>query len=168
MKIVLLNWDNIQLLDEVATEVFDHEIEASKLKAFLDCPCHCMVLAVDDGLVIGMASAVEYFHPDKSPQLWINEVGITPSKRNQGIGRRLVETLLDIGQQRGCVNAWLGTEHGNLAGRRCFASVRNSTSNDRATHPESHGWVRQQCIKITLACSSIVHEVVLYEEWIFI
>lgn len=125
MHIIELNDENKHLLDNVAEGVFDHDIKTSKLAAFLECPRHLMALAVDDGEVIGMASAVEFFHPDKSPQLWINEVGVTPERRNQGIGRQLVQALLDIGQKRGCVDAWLGTEYSNPAAQRCFTAVPN-------------------------------------------
>jgi aminoglycoside 6'-N-acetyltransferase I len=84
-----------------------------------------MVLAVDDGFVVGMASAVEYFHPDKPQQLWINEVGVTPLRRNERIGRQLIESLIAIGREMGCAYVWLGTERNNLPAQRCFASVPN-------------------------------------------
>ena len=84
MKIVELDRVNAGLLGSIATEVFDHPIDPQQLEAFLADPRHLMVLAVDAGAVVGMASAVEYFHPDKPPQLWINEVGVTPTHRRQG------------------------------------------------------------------------------------
>jgi predicted GNAT family acetyltransferase len=62
-----------------------------------------------------MASAVEYFHPDKPPQLWINEVGVALSHRKQGIGRQLVQKLVASAKDRGCIYAWLGTEGSNLS-----------------------------------------------------
>ena len=82
-----------------------------------------MVVAVDNATVIGMASAVEYFHPDKQPQLWINEVGVASTHRNQGIGRRMVQALLQAATERGCTFAWLGTDIDNEAAQACFRSV---------------------------------------------
>lgn len=125
MEIVKLCPENTQLLSAVAAEVFDNAISSSQLEAFLGCPRHVMVLAVDGGIVVGMASAVEYFHPDKQPQLWINEVGVTPSRRNEGIGRRLIQSLIEIGKARGCAYAWLGTERSNVPAQRCFDSIPN-------------------------------------------
>jgi len=121
--IVTLTADNAGLLDTVAPDVFDHAIDAEQLAAFLDDPRHVMVLAVADGTVVGMASAVEYFHPDKMPQLWINEVGVAPTHRRLGIGRRLVQALIDLAEVRGCTYAWLGTENDNVSGKACFSSV---------------------------------------------
>ena len=82
-----------------------------------------MVVAVDNDTVIGMASAVEYFHPDKQPQLWINEVGVAATHRKRGIGRRMVQALLEVANERGCTFAWLGTDIDNEAAQACFGAV---------------------------------------------
>jgi hypothetical protein len=37
------------------------------------------VVARDASVVVGFASGVHYVHPDKSPELWINEVGVARS-----------------------------------------------------------------------------------------
>ncbi|MDX1480374.1 MAG: GNAT family N-acetyltransferase [Woeseiaceae bacterium] len=111
------------LLEHVADEVFDHAIDPQALSAFLDDPRHLLVVAVSADVVVGMASAFEYFHPDKRPQIFINEVGVAPDYRRRGIGRQLVAMLLDAGRERGCVYAWLGTAADNAEGRACFGSV---------------------------------------------
>ena len=114
---------NKHLLDNIAPDVFDHDIKQSSLQAFLIDDRHAMILAVSEGQVVGMASAFEYYHPDKKPELFINEVGVTPSHRRRGIGRSLVRRLLDFAKDRGCVYAWLGTDKDNVPGRACFGSV---------------------------------------------
>lgn len=81
-----------------------------------------MFVATDGPRVVGMASGFEYFHPDKPPQLFINEVGVASTHRNRGIGRRLVATLIDFAKDRSCSYAWLGTDVDNIAGQRCFAA----------------------------------------------
>ena len=113
------------LLQRVGPDVFDHPIDPLQLQAFLDDDRHIMMIAVDDDTVIGMASAVEYFHPDKEPQLWINEVGVASTHRRQGIGRRLVVALLEAARERGCESAWLGTNIDNEIAQACFGSVAN-------------------------------------------
>jgi ribosomal protein S18 acetylase RimI-like enzyme len=82
-----------------------------------------MFLAVENGMVVGMASGVEYFHPDKPPHMFINEVGVAPTHRRRGLGRRLIGALLDASRARGCKYAWLGTAFDNEPARACFASV---------------------------------------------
>jgi len=111
------------VLQRVAPDVFDNPIDERQLRAFLDDDRHILIVAVDNDTVVGMASAVEYFHPDKQPQLWINEVGVAATHRRLGIGTRLVERLLDTARDRGCVFAWLGTDVDNLAAQACFTSV---------------------------------------------
>lgn len=123
IEIVHLNTTNAELLKDIAPEVFDHEIKPQYLAAFLGDPRHIMYLAVDNQVVVGMASAVEYFHPDKPPQLWINEVGVALNYRKRGIGRQLVQKLVASAKDRGCVYAWLGTSMDNVAAQACFNSV---------------------------------------------
>ena len=122
---VLLDANEMHRLDRLAPDVFDGPIDATQLAAFVADPRHLMILAVEDETVVGMASAVEYLHPDKTPQIWINEVGVTPGHRRRGIGRRLVELVLETARARGCSGAWLGTEPDNVAARRCYDGVSN-------------------------------------------
>ena len=123
-EVCLLNSENAGLLERVAPDVFDNAIDASQLQAFLQDPRHILYVAVDNDSVVGMASAFEYFHPDKRPQLFINEVGVAPTHQRQGIGRSLVEAMLDEAKNRSCVFAWLGTDIDNEPAQACFGSVR--------------------------------------------
>lgn len=118
-----LTSDNASLLEDIADEVFDHPIKPASLDDFLQDPRHVMFVAVDRSQVVGMASGVEYFHPDKSPQFWINEVGVAATHRSRGIGRTLVATMANHARERGCSYAWLGTEADNQPAQRCFGSV---------------------------------------------
>jgi ribosomal protein S18 acetylase RimI-like enzyme len=70
-----------------------------------------------------MASALHYVHPDKAPQLWINEVGVAPSHQRRGVARRLMEAMLAHGRALGCTEAWLGTEEDNLPARRLYEAT---------------------------------------------
>lgn len=70
-----------------------------------------------------MASAVHYLHPDKPPELWINEVGVAPTHQNAGIARRLIAALLDRGRELGCREAWVLTDQGNAAAMRMYAAA---------------------------------------------
>ena len=70
-----------------------------------------------------MASGVHYVHPDKPPELFVNEVGVAPTYQNRGIGRQVLRALLAHGRTLGCVMAWLGTSYDNAAARRMYAVV---------------------------------------------
>jgi len=123
MRIELLDETNRSLLDHIAEDVFDHPMNESSVTDFIQCPRHTLALAVEDDVVIGMASGFEYFHPDKKRQFFINEIGVTPVHQRKGIGRRLIRFLLDHAIRLGCCYAWLGTETTNIAGNKCFSSV---------------------------------------------
>lgn len=126
VTITSLNDDNRRLLDHVADGVFDCEINPRSLQQFMSDPCHHLVVAVDAGLVVGMASGVHYVHPDKDPELWINEVGVAPTHQNQGVGRQLVQALLVIGRQLRCKEAWVLTDRSNEPAMRMYASCGGS------------------------------------------
>ncbi|MDQ6640296.1 MAG: GNAT family N-acetyltransferase [Pseudomonadota bacterium] len=114
----------MRVLDDVAADVFDHPVDAALTSEFLADPRHHLVVARAGSTVVGMASAVHYVHPDKPAELWVNEVGVAPPYRHQGVGQRLLDALFAHGRSLGCSEAWLGTETSNVAARRLYAKVR--------------------------------------------
>ena len=119
----LLGPGDIAVLESVADDVFDEDINPRWAAEFLHDPRHHMVVALLGNQVIGMASAVHYVHPDKPPELWVNEIGVSPPYQQRGIGKQLVAALFARGRELGCKEAWLGTEESNTAARRLYASV---------------------------------------------
>jgi GNAT superfamily N-acetyltransferase len=111
------------VLARVAPGVFDGPVQPQWTRLFLTDARHHLLVALEDGRVVGMISALDYVHPDKAPQLWINEVGVAPSHQRRGIARQLLEAMLAHGRALGCTEAWLGTEETNLAARRLYESV---------------------------------------------
>jgi aminoglycoside 6'-N-acetyltransferase I len=123
VTIRLLGPADAALLDNVAPGVFDNAVDMKLTAEFLADPRHHMVVAILDGQVVGMASAVDYIHPDKTREFWINEVGVAPSHQRRGIGKQVLEALLAHARSLGCRDAWLGTEEDNVAARRLYASA---------------------------------------------
>jgi ribosomal protein S18 acetylase RimI-like enzyme len=72
-----------------------------------------MAAAVVDDHIVGIASAVNYLHPDRPPELWVNEVGVAPAYRRQGVATRLLDALFELGRTLGCGEAWVLTEPTN-------------------------------------------------------
>jgi aminoglycoside 6'-N-acetyltransferase I len=122
-EIRLLGPDDRAVLDRVAPDVFDNPIDPRWAAEFLADARHHLALALDGDLVVGMASAVHYVHPDKPPELWINEVGVAAAYQQQGIGGRLLRALFDRARELGCREAWVLTDWENEAARRLYASV---------------------------------------------
>jgi len=121
IEIRVLGADDAEILDNVASDVFDGPVEQRWSSEFLADERHHLAVALDAGCVVGMASAVHYVHPDKAPELWVNEVGVAGSYRGQGIGQRLLEALFAHGRTLGCSEAWVLTEESNTAARRLYA-----------------------------------------------
>ncbi|HEX8903522.1 MAG TPA: GNAT family N-acetyltransferase, partial [Longimicrobiaceae bacterium] len=75
-----------RVLARVLPGVFDHQVDLARAAEFLADPRHHLAVAVEDGAVIGFASGVDYIHPDKPRELWIDEVGVAPERQGQGVG----------------------------------------------------------------------------------
>ena len=128
VEVRLLDPEDAALFNGIADEVFDEPVDSQLAREFLSDPRHHMSAAIDAEQIVGFASAIHYVHPDKPNELWINEVGVAPAYQLQGIGRRLVERLLDHGRELGCREAWVMTERPNKAARALYRSAGGSES----------------------------------------
>jgi ribosomal protein S18 acetylase RimI-like enzyme len=111
------------VLDDVADDVFDEPVDERWSAEFLADPRHHLAAALDAGRVVGFASGVHYVHPDKAPELWINEVGVAPDYQRRGLGKALIEALIAHGRALGCGEAWVLTEEDNVAARALYAAA---------------------------------------------
>ena len=132
IAIRLLTQADVGVLDHVDADVFDSPVQRAFAEHFLASPGNYLVVAIESQVVIGMASAIAYFHPDKPLQLFINEVGVSDRMQGRGIGKRLVGRLLDLAQDIGCQEVWVATEEGNTAARALYASLRGKEDPERA------------------------------------
>jgi ribosomal protein S18 acetylase RimI-like enzyme len=66
---------------------------------------------------------VEVFHPDKRPELFLNEIAVIEGLRRQGVAHALVEELQRIAQERGCVSIWVLTDEENNAAMALYRST---------------------------------------------
>ena len=125
--IVRLSADNAGLLADVADEVFDEPVDAARLAAYVAARGHFMLLALDGGKVVAQVAAVIHRHPDKKTELYIDEVGVAPAYRRQGLARSMLDRMFAIGRAEGCEEAWVGTEHDNAAARRLYETRGGTT-----------------------------------------
>jgi ribosomal protein S18 acetylase RimI-like enzyme len=124
IEVKLLRGGDEHMLAAVAADVFDDALDAAATATFLADPRHRLAVAVDDGVVVGFASAVIYVHPDKPhPELWINEVGVAPTHHRRGIGRDLLAALLDVGRRERCSEAWVLADRSNTGAQQFYASL---------------------------------------------
>ncbi|MCG3134632.1 MAG: hypothetical protein HMLKMBBP_01946 [Planctomycetes bacterium] len=128
----LLSASDAAVLDCVAEGVFDHPLRPDLVAAFFANPSNVLAVAVADGVVVGMTSAIVYVHPDKPLHMFVNEVGVAPEWRRRGIAKRLVRAVLDRSRELGCTEAWLATEAGNAAACALYASLGGAEDEGRA------------------------------------
>lgn len=123
LSIRLLDAGDVAVLTRVAPDVFDNDLDPERTREFLRDPRHHLAVALDNDMVVGFASGVHYVHPDKPPELWINEVGVAPTHRRQRIGQQVLRALFDRGRELGCREAWVLTDRPNEAAMRFYGSL---------------------------------------------
>ena len=132
IEVRILTQVDAGLLESVAPDVFDEPIDANWSAEFLADPRHHLAVAVEEGVIVGMASAVHYVHPDKPPELWINEVGVAETHRRRGLARRLLEALFERGRGLGCSEAWVLADQSNTTAHRLYESAGGRASPEPA------------------------------------
>jgi len=115
----------------VANGVFDNPVNENFAREFLEDPRHHIVAAISEGVVVGFASAVNYIHPDKSPELWINEVAVTSSHQRQGLAKAILNEMLQLGKGLGCKNVWVLTKQSNEPANRLYQSAGGQIGSEK-------------------------------------
>ncbi|MEP5938796.1 MAG: GNAT family N-acetyltransferase [Erythrobacter sp.] len=111
---------NSAVLDNVMDGVFDEPIRADRLKRYLANPLYWMVLAVEEGQVIGQCMSVVHHHPDKETELYLDEIGTGDDARRRGVAQSLMHAVFQRADDEGIEEIWLGTEPDNVAARGLY------------------------------------------------
>lgn len=120
VQILRASAEDAHLFGRVGEEVFDEPIDPARLAAYLADRNHLMVIAVADEEVVGQCAAVIHRHPDKPTELYIDEVGVCPRFWRQGVATRMMDEIAAWGRERGCAEAWVGTERDNVAANALY------------------------------------------------
>jgi ribosomal protein S18 acetylase RimI-like enzyme len=128
----LLTSADVSVLECADPDVFDNPVRLDLAGQYLNQPGNLLAVAIDAGTVVGMASAIAYVHPDKPLALFINEVGVSARYHRRGIGKRLIQALLEQGRIMGCTEAWVATEEDNGAARALYSSIEGKEDPARA------------------------------------
>jgi ribosomal protein S18 acetylase RimI-like enzyme len=110
------------ILERVAVDVFDEAIDFKRLRLYLAEPNHCMMVAIQADEVVGQIRAVIHKHPDRPDELYIDNLGVTPTLQRQGIATKLLDAMLGLGRGLGCEEAWLATESNNSQAKGFYES----------------------------------------------
>ena len=128
----LLGAGDSGVLVRVDDDVFDEPVQPALAAAYLAHPDNLLAVALEDGIVVGMASAIAYLHPDKPLQLFVNEVGVASRAQRRGIGRALLDAIVERGRAMGCKEAWVATEVSNTAARALYVAAGGAEDPDHA------------------------------------
>lgn len=115
---------NTHLLDRVAADVFDEEMQPDRLAAFLADANHALFVAVEAGVVIGQIRGNVHLQPDRASDLYIDNLGTAPGHQRRGIASGMIRALIAWGRERGCTYVWVATETDNEGGIAFYESQR--------------------------------------------
>lgn len=113
----------LDLLDQIAPDVFEGRIRRNRLAACVADSAHILLVARKDGQVVGQCLALVHRHPDRATELFIDDLGVTPACRRQGIGVRLMHQAIAEGRAAGCSEIWVGAEPNNAAANALYRSL---------------------------------------------
>jgi aminoglycoside 6'-N-acetyltransferase I len=119
-EIHLITAQNAHLLEHVADGVFDQPLSAELIAAYCADPAQALFVALSEGRVVGQLKSALHRHPDKPPNLFIEELGTAVDLRRQGIASRLVAAAAAHGESLGCAEMWLATEPENEAANALY------------------------------------------------
>ncbi len=122
-SIVELEPDNGHVLNNVAEDVFDYAIDPDLLETYLSQSTHKMFIAVIDDIVVGQVRGIIHFQPDEPAHLYIDNLGVAPTAKRQGIASALFNALIEWGQHNECKGYWVATECDNDEGNGFYESL---------------------------------------------
>lgn len=121
VEIRLLGLSDLDLI--LTSDAFDKKPDVTQTNAFLTNDHHIIVGAIWRRELVGFASGVILLHPDKTPALFISEVGVNEEHQRRGIARKLVDKLIQHGRNLGCIGTWVATERNNAAARALYRKL---------------------------------------------
>lgn len=111
------------VLDHLRPGLFGGPLDPSETWRFLAVGLNEMVVALQAGQVVGLATGTVLMRPDGPPSFLITDLRVHPDERRKGLGMRLLERLLDVATDRGCRDITCQTEASDDAARALCARL---------------------------------------------
>lgn len=112
-----------QLLCKVADDVFDNPYDLERAEKFLSDPRNILIVAIEQNRIIGQIAAVVHQHIDAPADLYIDNLGVTPSQQRRGIASRLIALALEAGQQLEAEAAWVAVDADNVVAHKLYSKT---------------------------------------------
>jgi len=114
---------NKTLLSNVAEDVFDYAIKQKHLADYVSHSNHRLIVATSERIVVGQIRGTLHFQPDEPAQLYIDNLGVTPEFKRQGVASDLINALKGWGKAQGCTSFWVATELDNDEGNQFYKAT---------------------------------------------
>jgi ribosomal protein S18 acetylase RimI-like enzyme len=117
---------------QVANTLFDQSADVAALRRYLSDSRNIFLLAFTRGKAVGFlrGTALEQIH-SKRPQMLLYEVGVARRFRRRGVGKLLVQHLLDHCRSHHFEEAFVFTDPSNRAAVRLYRSTGAVTETPR-------------------------------------
>lgn len=122
--------EDTHILERVRPGISDG-FDLSRAWAVLATRINELVVALDQGEVIGFAYGSMLMHPDKPSEFLVSAIHVHGDYASDEIGGRLFDRIRDLAMDRGCETMWLVDDAG---GRLAFADAEGASA-------EVHRWV---------------------------
>jgi len=110
-----------ELIKQFTQNIIEPENLAGRLENLAQAE-NCQYFVAEEGAgLVGFAGLVWYVIPSKGLMGWVEEVVVEQTRRNQGIGARLLEVILRLAKAKGLVQLKLTTA--NPAARHLYEKL---------------------------------------------
>jgi aminoglycoside 6'-N-acetyltransferase I len=115
-----LGVEDIGLLQNVADDIFDHDVDVAFATRFLSDVQNILIVALDGDRVVAQLAAVVHQHIDAPADLFIENLGVAADWRRRGLARSMIALAFEAGAEQGAMTAWVGTEEDNEAANALY------------------------------------------------
>jgi ribosomal protein S18 acetylase RimI-like enzyme len=124
--------DDVKFARVALSEIHErHPVEDAAISSFLKTPECYLLLAVEDGCVLGSLNGYLLRQPDRSrPQFLLYELDVREEYRRRGIGLALVNTFTDQARAAGAFEVWVVSNESTNAAIELYRKCGYRREND--------------------------------------
>ena len=106
---------DLELAAEAVREVHERDVlDEGALEEFLSDNSRYLLLALEDGRLVGSLNGYALKHPDRrEPAFFLYEIDVREECRNRGIGKALVNRFVAEARAAGAFEVWVITNESN-------------------------------------------------------
>jgi GNAT superfamily N-acetyltransferase len=118
------DWERLfrAYIDFYERSLDDAEYERAWSRFMADDELHARVATVD-GAVVGITHFLTHPHTNAADVCYLQDLFTDPNLRGRGVGRALIEAVVEWARERGCSRVYWQTQVGNERARRLYDQV---------------------------------------------